>query len=232
MANGEEKKPDDAGQPPASPGRTNAFANLLNPVPFIALVILLGVMFLLAMAIFGWDRGKVLLTMAQPEFARGLITYLFTIVTIGTAVVLIISGLTGGSKEQFDRGKEILGLLLGVFGTMVGFYFGSEASHVRLRLSLTPPLLSATEIVTGERLTVTAMVQGGAPPYRLGISTGENPPGTYDQAPRGDGWIVSTIVGPEVSKETAGTIWIAVQDGNGDLATAKSTFTEKPRPAQ
>src|SRR6185312_5841331 len=135
----------------------NALARLLSPVTLIALLILLGVMFLLMMAIFGWDRGHVLITMAQPDFARGLITYLFTVVTIGTAIVLIISGLTGGDKEQFDRGKEILGLLLGVFGTMVGFYFGSEVTHARNRLSLTPPLLSATEVAAGEKLTVTAL---------------------------------------------------------------------------
>ena len=228
MANGNEESP--APESSAAPRRTGSFANLLNPVPLVALLMLLGVMFLLMMAIFGWDRGKVLFTMAQPEFARGLITYLFTIVTIGTAIVLIVSGLTGGSKEQFDRGKEILGLLLGVFGTMVGFYFGSEASHARPRLSLSAPLLSATEVVAGEKLTMTALVQGGVPPYRLGISVGESPPTSYDQSPRGDGWIVSTITGRAVSAATPNTVWIAVQDGNGDIVTVRAGFTEKPRP--
>src|SRR5262245_16826820 len=181
--------------PPPEAGRASVLALLLNPVPLIAILILLGVMFLLMMAIFGWDRGHVLFTMAQPDFARGLITYLFTIVTVGTAVVLIISGLTGGSKEQFDRGKEILGLLLGVFGTMVGCYFGSEVSHARPRLSLTAPLLSATEVAAGEKISVTALVQGGSPPYRLGIAVGDNPPTSYDQVPRGDGWIVTAVTG-------------------------------------
>ncbi len=204
-------------------------ADLLNPVLFIALLILAGVMFLLMMAIFGWDRGHVLLTMAQPDFARGLITYLFTVVTIGTAVVLIISGLTGGDKERFDRGKEILGLLLGVFGTMVGFYFGSEVSHARPKLALTPPLLSANEVTSGEKLSITSLVQGGSPPYRVAVMIGEAPPATYDQAPRGDGWIVTTITAPEVSAQTTETLWLGVQDGSGDIVSIKSTFVDKPK---
>jgi hypothetical protein len=208
----------------------DAFANLLNPVPLVSLAMLLGVMFLLVMAIFGWDRGHVLFTMAQPDFARGLITYLFTIVTIGTAVVLIISGLTVGNKEQFDRGKEILGLLLGVFGTMVGFYFGSEVSHVKAKLTLVPPILSASEIVSGEKLQVTALVQGGSPPYRMGITQGDSPPTSYDQAPRGDGWILTSINASDVNTDTTMTLWIGIQDGAGDIVTTKSNFLDKPKP--
>jgi hypothetical protein len=221
-------------EPQATPGHTwqIALTNLLSPVPLIAIIIILGVMFLLMMAIFGWDKGHVLLTMSQPDFARGLITYLFTIVTIGTAIVLAISGLTGGEKERFDRGKEILGLLLGVFGTMVGFYFGSEVSRPHTKLAVSPPLLSAAAAVSGQALSVTALVQGGALPYRLGIALGDDPPTSYDQAPRGDGWIVSTLKVPNVTTDTAATLWIGVLDGNGDVATAKSTFVEKPEPTQ
>lgn len=215
----------------AIPSWRTIFMRLLNPVPFIALLMLVGVMFLLMMAIFGWDRGHVLSTMAQPDFARGVITYLFTVVTIGTAIVLIISGLTGSDKEHFDRGKEILGLLLGVFGTMVGFYFGSEVSaRGHMKLTLTPPLLSATQVVSGDRLTVTASVQGGTPPYRVGVAVGDKPPGSYDQAPSGDGWIVSTVTASDVKAETATAVWVGVQDASGDVVAAKSTLVEKPKP--
>ena len=78
---------------------------------------------------FGWDKG-VLQSMSRTDYARGLITYLFAVVTIGTAVVLVVSALTTSADDQhekrFQRGKEILSLLLGVFGTIVGFYFGAE----------------------------------------------------------------------------------------------------------
>ena len=100
-----------------------AFLKLMDPASLVSLLILLGVLFLLGMAILDLDKGRVLVGMGRAQFARGLITYLFAVVTIGTAVVLVLSAVLGTDKEKFDRGKEVLGLLLGVFGTMVGFYF-------------------------------------------------------------------------------------------------------------
>ena len=32
-------------------------------------------------------------------------------------------------KERFDRGKEVLSLLIGIFGTIIGFYFGSATQE-------------------------------------------------------------------------------------------------------
>ena len=203
---------------------------LLNPISFIALLLISGVMFLLLSAIFDFDRGRVLFSMGRPEYARGMITYLFTVVTIGTAILLIISALLGGDKEHFDRGKEVLGLLLGVFGTMVGFYFGSEQSAARTRLVLSPPLLSASEAVAGGQLSVTALVQGGNPPYHFGVVIGDKLPPKYDQVPRNDGWIVTQITVPAVSTEEFITISLGVTDNHGDKVLMQAAFTAKPRP--
>jgi hypothetical protein len=56
----------------------------------IPILILLAIFFLIGAAIFKLDKGEVLLSMSKVEFARGLITYLFAVVTIGTAVVLAV----------------------------------------------------------------------------------------------------------------------------------------------
>lgn len=205
-----------------------AIVTLLNPVPLVALTMIAGVMFLLAAAIFNFDVGHVLTSMGHPEFARGLITYLFTIVTIGTAIVLIISALLGGDKEHFDRGKEILGLLLGVFGTMVGFYFGS-AQVTGHKLTVSGPLLSASEAVSGSQLTVTALIQGGAAPYHFGIAADVEPT-TMDRTPRSDGWIVGNVVVPEVESDRAVTVSVSVVDSDGTKSGGKAVFTAKPKP--
>jgi len=218
--------PDGAGGP-MRPG--DALVQLLNPVALIALLMIGGVMFLLLSAIFGWDTGHVLFRMAQPDFARGLITYLFTIVTIGTAVVLIISALLGGSKEHFDRGKEILGLLLGVFGTMVGFYFGSELANAHARLTVSPPLMSVTEVVSGGDVTLTALIEGGRPPYRFGVAFGESPAVTYDQQPQSGGWIVAHVSAPTVSDSASVGVTVGVIDSNGDTASTTATLKVKLR---
>ena len=97
----------------------------LNPVTILAGGMLLAIVLLIGASTLGLDKGLVLSKMGQIEFARGLITYLFAVVTIGTAVVLVVSALTTeetpAHERRFERGKEILALLLGVFGTIVGF---------------------------------------------------------------------------------------------------------------
>ena len=65
-----------------------------------------------------------------PSSTRGLITLLFSVGKMVIAVVLILTAVfhdedEDKAKARFDRAKEVLTLLIGVFGTIVGFYFGS-----------------------------------------------------------------------------------------------------------
>jgi beta-lactam-binding protein with PASTA domain len=74
--------------------------------------------------------GSFLRTLADKEVARGLITFLIAITTVGIALILALSTivLKGGTDDdkRFDRGKQVLTILIGVLGTIVGFYFGSS----------------------------------------------------------------------------------------------------------
>jgi hypothetical protein len=215
---------DEDGQAPARPdGRPAPSSSLSNPIVLIAMIIVVSVILLIGAAVVGMDRGQVLSAMARSEFARGLITYLFAVVTMGTAVVLVLAALlsTGDtvSEKRFQHGKEILSLLLGVFGTMVGFYFGAEtASAPRsdaaiLRMSsidVTP----ATARADG-RITVRAVVSGGTPPYRYGIAFGTDDPKPEEVVPT-SGWIVKEL--PVSSQARAGEILVvrvAVSDSSG-----------------
>jgi hypothetical protein len=75
-----------------------------------------------------FKSGGLLTDLAQHERARGLITFLIAIATVGIALILAISTivLKGGPDDdkRFDRGKQVLTMLIGVLGTIVGFYFG------------------------------------------------------------------------------------------------------------
>jgi hypothetical protein len=108
-------------------------AAIFQPVALASLLILLAVILLIAATVLGWDKGNVLQNLQNGLYARGLITYLFAVGTIGGVVVLILAALTspGGdeAKENFARAKEVLSLLLGIFGTIIGFYFGSIKSE-------------------------------------------------------------------------------------------------------
>ncbi|MEO9875133.1 MAG: hypothetical protein ABJM26_20540 [Anderseniella sp.] len=61
--------------------------------------------------------------------ARGLITFFFSLGTVGVAIILVTAVFTSDGdelKEKFDMGKQVLTTLIGVLGTIVGFYFGAE----------------------------------------------------------------------------------------------------------
>jgi hypothetical protein len=220
----------DSHQPPETPSHNDIF----NPIVLIATAILLSVFVLIGAAIAGWDKG-VLSGMARIEFARGLITYLFAVVTIGTAVVLVVSALTGTESDvhekRFQRGKEILSLLLGVFGTIVGFYFGSEVSGkgalAESTLRLAPIHLSVQVVPSGGQITVESAASGGKAPYKFGVGFGNNEIQPSDSADV-SGWIAKSVTAPSVTTEQALSVRVAVVDAEGHSAERSAPVAVKP----
>ncbi|HET7216796.1 MAG TPA: hypothetical protein VFJ02_02050 [Vicinamibacterales bacterium] len=210
-----------------------AFLKLMDPASLVSLMILMGVLFLLGMAILDLDKGRVLAGMGKAQFARGLITYLFAVVTIGTAVVLVLSAVLGTDKEKFDRGKEVLGLLLGVFGTMVGFYFASELAKTEAQgaLMVSSVLVAPQEVAAGGTVRVTAFVRGGTPPYRFAITLGAELPGEFPKLARPDGWITEEVQVPASLGAGLHTLLLGVQDMAGEKATAQALVTSTAPPS-
>jgi hypothetical protein len=214
-------------EPPAP--QPSILRALCNPVTLIALIILIGVFFLIGSAIFGFDRG-VLTGMSNIEYARGLITYLFAVVTIGTAVVLVVSALTGGDDKSLARGKDILSLLLGVFGTIVGFYFGSEVATARpesQQVRLAPVRFG--DLQAG-KVAVMSFVSGGTPPYRYSILVGGQPRISEETA-GADGWINAVIEQPQVGEGESVPITIEVRDAADRTARQSAFFVSRSAPA-
>ena len=215
-----------AGLSASDPGAREAYLKLMDPASLVSLFMLSGVLFLLGMAILDLDKGRVLVGMGKAQFARGLITYLFAVVTIGTAVVLVLSALLGTDKEKFDRGKEVLGLLLGVFGTMVGFYFASELSQAEAKgtLMVSSVLATPQEVTPGETLKVTAFVRGGTPPYRFAVSL-DDLPAEYSELARPDGWVIKDLQVPASTAIGIRTVTLGVQDMAGEKVSAQTFVT-------
>jgi hypothetical protein len=225
----------DAPPPPAQPDRrtwSGAFVDLLHPIPLTILIILNSVLALIAANVLDWDRGTVLSKMADHEYARGLITYLFAVTTIGTAVVLVMAALTGKMvhDEAYQRGKEILALLLGVFGTIVGFYFGSEAHAIKAGegpLNLTQPLLSATTGMSGTTVRVTAYASGGDKPYAYEVKLDEGDL-KYPNPVDFGGWISTEFTIPVVNEVRQFTLQIGIRDSTGKTVIKESVITATP----
>jgi len=206
---------------------------LLKPVVLIPLILLGGIYISLAVAIFGYDKG-VISKMATQEFARGMITYLFALVTIGTAVVLVVYSLSSDDGEvvekKFQRGKEILALLLGVFGTIVGFYFGSatrEGLSTVETLRLTPVMLNPSRTVGGQSVTLVAAVSGGVTPYRYKLQLGSNAI-VDNQLVKEDGWIVQEIKAPAASQMALEKVTLQIIDGDNRAISSSAQLEILP----
>jgi hypothetical protein len=216
--------------PVSLPTFWSACIRLLEPPVFFSVIILGGVSFALGMEIF---RSGMLGSMSNPGYARGLITYLYAVVTIGTAVVLVVSALLGSEKVKQDDGRQILALLLGVFGTIVGFYFGNAAADTSWKsgatgLRLTPPLVSETDAVSGERISVTAAVSGGVPPYQFGTSFEQDQSPAYTHPVGSDGWIVADVEIPPVTAAGPLQLNLGVKDAAGAVLTASRILNIRP----
>ena len=122
--------------------------------------------------------------LAKPEVARGLITFLIAITTVGIAIILAVSTLVlsegDAGDKRFDRGKQVLTTLIGVLGTIVGFYFGSANESAQQKQQTEQSQTAATKITT------TSLPEGAAnKPYPQTVmqAAGLTPPLNWTVAP-------------------------------------------------
>lgn len=68
--------------------------------------------------------------MADPATARGVITFLFAFGTISIALLIAAASYWVRDSEElkarFGYAKDILMVLIGILGTIIGFYFGTQ----------------------------------------------------------------------------------------------------------
>lgn len=72
--------------------------------------------------------GDLLVLLADPSVARGLVTFLFAFATISVFVIASIAIFWSNIEEVEKRAglaKELIAIMIGVLGTVLGFYFGS-----------------------------------------------------------------------------------------------------------
>jgi hypothetical protein len=116
---------------------------LISPPGIVAIILILSMFFISSIA---GDASR----LTSVEFSRGLITLLFSVGTIVAAVILVFAAIFQGdanekAADRFNRAKEVLSLLIGIFGTILGFYFGSANDDTVRRKAMT-----AIETLGGE----------------------------------------------------------------------------------
>ncbi|MEZ5477852.1 MAG: hypothetical protein R3E95_10335 [Thiolinea sp.] len=118
--------------------------------------------------------------MNDTATARGAITFLFALGTITLAVVLVGASLfsigedSEKRKQRFSEAKEILTMLIGIFGTIIGFYFGAiNSTESNQALSVAAPQIINPTPAPGEKFSMVAQITGGKPPYNYEFSFDE-----------------------------------------------------------
>jgi len=109
--------------------------------------------------------------LGEVDQARGVITFLFAFGTIGIAIITSVSIYWMDISEveaRITKAKDLLAILMGVLGTIVGFYFGS-ATGTSTKVAVADVTLLPASTTPGNPVTVSTRVTGGAGPYHYDI---------------------------------------------------------------
>ncbi|MFZ5625500.1 MAG: hypothetical protein ACOY71_13925 [Gemmatimonadota bacterium] len=179
----------------------------------------------------GIRQADLLDRLRDLTFARGLITFIVTVTTVGIALLLVYQAFYAEDgqdrtekAERFRRAREIFSGLMGVLGTIVGFYFGTATTTRDLRIS-------ETRLVAADsgRTRVEAYVYGGTPPYRYTVSF--EPEAAADSIPAIAGKVtVSGWISEAFVARPGMTVRIEVLDKEERRAAASAEVPAARRP--
>lgn len=182
--------------------------------------------------IFGmfWGEGHLLNTLRETGAARGLITFLVALTTVAIAIILVIfavaseEGEGNSFKERFALAKEVLTALIGILGTIIGFYYGTAVTQKATKepvLQVAPSRISDHNPKQGDMIRLNSYVSGGKPPYSYDIIfTPANKLEPVRKKVSSDGYIEEEVKIPEQLPVNAKiTFKIDVSDKDGEKVT-------------
>jgi len=194
----------------------------------LALVVLIFLMY-------GIISHDLLPSLASISVSRGLITFLITVVTVMIALILVLATVVSNDSDlaqRFSQGKEVLTMLIGVLGTIVGFYFGNPTDGSKM-MALSQPIVSDSTPVGGSTIEITAVASGGRAPYlyQLVMEPKDIVQDQSGQSPKGQIRLSRLVVSPEVKQATSVRFRLLALDSDGKSATREGTLYVKPKPA-
>jgi hypothetical protein len=147
-----------------------------------------------------WAVSKsdsILLTkLAETDAARGLVTFLISASAVGIAFMLIYHAFSAVSNgENFRMAREIFMSLVGILGTIVGFYFGTADKGQEVPAGDAGPSGLEMAAIVREGDNWKTSVKGGSPPYKW----------TLAPAP------ITGLTGTDGELKTAGELRVSVK---------------------
>ena len=182
------KRPPPEFRPPGGPWTVQ---KIMFWIVFIALVGILTAIFF---------DVPVIKRLSDTGFARGLITFIISLATIGLAFILVSQSFSNQTTDEgFRRAREVFAGLMGVLGTIVGFYFGSAEKPITA--------LDIATLKAAEKQLVT-FASGGARPYQYVITSTEKDFKVINGSSE-DGWIVAVL---EQAPKAGSKVTVTVTD--------------------
>ncbi len=166
---------------PASVKNGAARSPLSNRAMF-GMAVMLVMFFYFAHFLYQYAAGVGAEKLTTIEGIRPLlvVSAIFSTIVFGGALLFgSLFSTEGTFDERFRRAREIFLVFSGVFGTVVGFYFGAGDSK--------PTQLEVDAVQRGAELVVHA--GGGTPPYSITLND-EGKPQTHESR---DGWTTFTL---------------------------------------
>jgi hypothetical protein len=153
------------------------------------------------------------------EATRPVLVFTLIVAMLGFGGLMIFKAFDGNvDKENFAHAREIFLVFAGIFGTIIGFYFGAADQQ-----DGTPPSLSEPAYVNG---AISVEIAGGAAPF-ISLLTVESRP-QDSQVRQGDLRALSFDVGEHCPPDAS----ITVVDGDGNRDQAEITCpAEEPAAA-
>ncbi|MER9651222.1 hypothetical protein [Mesorhizobium sp. M0199] len=124
------------------------------------------------MVLWGINNPGRFTTLSSAEGARGLLTFLFASSATGVIVLVAVSTFWMGPEDvklRFPLGKDLLAIITGVLGTILGFYYGSAGFGTAAPQALTISELpwNQESLPSGSKASIAGKLSGGTPPYQV-----------------------------------------------------------------
>jgi hypothetical protein len=173
---------------------------------------------MLGISIILYNKGsQFLLTLRSVDVSRGLITFLVAITTVALALIATLYAIVSDAKdlkERFVFIKDIFTVLVGVLGTVVGYYFGSADTGGQIIQ------LAEIRFRSGQLLT---HVSGGMEPFRFTVTYKSQDAKSRVQKISKDGWIIESLTPvPGKSEE----VTVETTDAKGRRTSRSSLYLE------
>jgi hypothetical protein len=199
---------------------------------------------LFALAVFitlavGLTNSSFFSSLAQVDQARGLITFLVAIAAVAVILLTAINIFWAGNAEfnvRFTAAKDLVTIVMGLLGTILGFYFGSFNQERLLALSLDSPA-NYSVVTSGSKLDVRATAKSGTAPYRFDLlvvdAEGNSVARVAQDKPSENGTIREQVDAPTTTAAKKFSIILLVRDAKG-LQTKETVdiIVQPPKPPQ